>query len=140
MRRSIAIASALLLTLGAVGCRRQSNQAPTSGQPSGAPSAEAPAQINQPPAERPLAEPVTVLVSITGGRFLPTAVNAQVGDTVKWTNEDTVTHTVTGGPFSSPRLAPGESYQVVVTEAGTVSYGCTLHPAMAGQVIVRPAQ
>jgi plastocyanin len=141
MRRlvtTIIVLAAIAVAAWAIGSLPQ--RSPRAELPSTTRSAEAPARTDQPPAERPLDEPVTVLVSITGSRFLPTAVMAQVGDTVRWTNEDTVAHTVTGGPFASARLAPGESYQAVVTEVGTVTYSCTLHPEMTGQVIVQPAR
>ncbi len=78
--------------------------------------------------------------------FNPNSVSINVGDTVTWTNADTVGHTATsgkpsdnttgtvwdsslikaGGTFTSPPFAT----------AGTYNYFCQVHPWMTGQVIV----
>jgi plastocyanin len=92
-----------------------------------------------PMGQRPLQTATTVLVSIKNRRFLPSVIAAQVGDTIKWTNEDSMPHTVVGTELNSPRLAPGESYQAVVTKAGTYDYACGIHPDMKGQIKVQPA-
>jgi plastocyanin len=134
--RHILITVALLGAIAAVGCGKRNQPAKPAGN-APAPTPAAPAAL--PAAERPLKTPVTVFISMKGKRFLPAVVNAQVGDTIKWTNDDTVAHTVTGGEFTSPRIAPGESYAAAVTKDGTVDYRCTLHPEMAGKVVVRAA-
>ena len=92
-----------------------------------------------PMGQRPLQTATTALISIKNRRFLPSVIAAQVGDTVKWTNEDSVPHTVVGIELNSARLAPGESYQAVVTKAGTIDYTCGIHPDMKGQIKVQPA-
>ena len=42
----------------------------------------------------PQALAATVGVSITRAGFVPQTVNVRVGDTVTWTNNDTITHQV----------------------------------------------
>src|SRR5215472_17403527 len=55
--------------------------------------------------------PATASVGISGFAFHPKTLNIEVGTTVKWTNHQNVTHTVTanGGSFNSGNLAPGHS-------------------------------
>jgi plastocyanin len=82
----------------------------------------------------------TVLISISSRRFVPALVSVRVGDTIKWTNNDTEAHSVVGGEFKSPTtIAPGATYQAVATKAGTVDYTCGVHPDMHGQLQVQPA-
>jgi plastocyanin len=61
------------------------------------------------------------------------------GDTITWTNEDLVPHTVTAkdGRWDSGELAPGDSFVVVVDTGGTVPYVCRYHPTMSGTLDVR---
>ncbi len=53
----------------------------------------------------------TVTVDISRLGFVPAAVTVQTGDTVTWTNKDTVNHQVVCAtcPFTSPPLTPGLS-------------------------------
>jgi plastocyanin len=69
----------------------------------------------------------------------PTSINA--GDTVLWTNEGSVPHTVTGAAFDSGILNSGETFSFTFTAAGTYEYDCSLHPGqMAGRINVAAAQ
>jgi len=56
------------------------------------------------------------------------------GDTVTWTNQDSVPHdvVVTSGPvkFRSPMLTKGKSWSYTFTQAGAYSYTCSVHPDM----------
>lgn len=79
--------------------------------------------------------------------FKPDPAQIRIGDTVKWRNSDTVNHTVTYGTgpkdpqsdklFDSGALKPGKTFEFKFTKAAIYDYYYTLHPAMAGQVIVR---
>jgi plastocyanin len=69
-----------------------------------------------------------------------------VNNTVTWTNNDTVDHTVasssvpTGAAnFTSAIIAPGGTYSYTFTVPGTYTYYCTLHAWMKGTVIVEAA-
>lgn len=94
-------------------------------------------------------------VSVTAGSssktddaYDPNPVEAKVGDTVTWTNDDTQPHTVTSGsngkpdgkfdssPNMNPMLAPGQTFEHTFEEAGEYPYYCAVHPAMVGTVSV----
>lgn len=67
------------------------------------------------------ADPVTKNVSINASGFQP--LNSQIiqGSIVRWTNNDTLTHTVTSTIFDQS-LAPGETFQFTFNTIGNVSY------------------
>lgn len=72
-------------------------------------------------------------------------LSVKSGDTVSWSNTDSVTHTVTAEPeginnsrFDSGKLDPGSSFSFKFDEPGQFSYTCTLHPYMSGVVVVKP--
>jgi plastocyanin len=70
--------------------------------------------------------------------FDPKTVTIKVGQTVTWTNQDSVTHTVTGdGGIDSDDLSKGKSYSKTFDTEGTFDYHCSPHPQMTGQVIVQ---
>jgi plastocyanin len=71
--------------------------------------------------------------------FQPAEVSVGVGDTVTWTNNDSVDHDVTADSFSSGDpggMAPGDTFDHTFEEAGTFDYVCTVHPGMEGSVTV----
>jgi plastocyanin len=78
-------------------------------------------------------------VEIRDFRFGPAELNAVVGATVTWTNQDEATHTVRGDamtPAMSDDLAQGASYSFTFDAPGTYEYVCTIHPSMQGIVVV----
>ena len=81
----------------------------------------------------------TVKIQIIGMKFVPDTVAIVVGDTVEWTNEDAMPHSVVAdsGFFASPRLAKTDTYPYQFSTAGSVDYHCGFHPkAMKGKVVV----
>jgi plastocyanin len=78
-------------------------------------------------------------VSISGMAFNPQILTIQVNATVKWTNNDPVSHTVTSDNalFDSGAITPGTSYSHQFTSAGTFTYHCSIHPYMTGSIIVQ---
>ena len=82
----------------------------------------------------------TVHVVMAHLAFSPTAVNAKIGQIVKWANEDNVPHNVTyvSGPVfkSSRRLAPGDKFSLKLVHTGTIHYYCTIHPWMRATISV----
>src|SRR5262245_32588406 len=86
--------------------------------------------------------------SKTTDAYAPNPINANVGDTVTWTNKDTQPHTVTSGsngqpdgtfdssPDFNPLLAPQQTFSHTFEEAGEFPYYCALHPNMVGTVMV----
>jgi len=76
-------------------------------------------------------------VTIGDFAFSPAAIEVKVGDTVTWTNNDSLPHTVTGdGGLASSELATGQTYSKTFDTAGEYAYACTIHPAMTGTVVV----
>ncbi|HIC49996.1 MAG TPA: hypothetical protein EYP01_00885, partial [Candidatus Poseidoniales archaeon] len=77
-------------------------------------------------------------VNIVSGGYISSTLNINAGDTVVWTNTDTVDHTVThsGTTFDSNPISPGGTFSYTFTTAGTYNYSCLLHPTMTGQVVV----
>ncbi|GAC1499618.1 MAG: hypothetical protein NVS1B10_02540 [Candidatus Saccharimonadales bacterium] len=80
-------------------------------------------------------------VSIENYMFTPMAVKVKVGDTITWTNKDSVHHTVTADKTSndapnSPLFGKGETYSFKFTKAGTYTFHCNPHPYMHGTVEV----
>ncbi|MDP3882043.1 MAG: cupredoxin family copper-binding protein [Nanoarchaeota archaeon] len=78
-------------------------------------------------------------VNIQNFDYSPREVRIQRGESVVWTNKDSVGHTVTsssGNEIDSPLLGLGQNYSKTFTEAGEYSYYCSPHPNMQGKVIV----
>jgi plastocyanin len=85
--------------------------------------------------------------------FAPNPLNAKVGDTVTWTNKDTVFHTVTSGTGPSDAThgkefdsglsgltaltTQGKTFSHKFMTAGEFPYFCQLHPTMVGKVVVK---
>ncbi len=78
-------------------------------------------------------------VYIQNYAFNPASLTVKAGDTVTWTNKDSVSHTVTSdtGLFGSSPLANGQTFSYTFTTAGSYAYTCSIHPAMHGTIIVQ---
>jgi len=83
----------------------------------------------------------TTTVQIKGSGFAPATVTINQGDSVTWTNADTINHQVVAnlGSFASPILKPGKSCTHTFNHGGTFHYHDSLHPALKGTVTVRGA-
>ena len=72
--------------------------------------------------------------------FSPKAATAKVGQTITWTNQDQVDHTVSyvSGPKfkSSGSLGDGRTFSLKLTQAGVIHYVCTIHPFMTATLVV----
>jgi plastocyanin len=82
----------------------------------------------------------TTSVKIKDMAFSPADITVKVGDTVTWTNNDSMAHTITEtdgqtGPKSST-IDPGKSFVFTYDHAGTYKYDCSIHPSMTGSVTV----
>jgi plastocyanin len=77
-------------------------------------------------------------VSIANFSFTPAKLSISVGTTVIWTNNDTVTHTVTAdqGAFDSGDLSAGNTFSFTFSKAGTYPYHCNIHSSMVGTIVV----
>jgi plastocyanin len=74
--------------------------------------------------------------------FTPSQITIQKGGTVTWTNNDTMTHTVTddlnnvGGPASG-EIQPGSTYSFTFNKTGSFQYHCTIHSSMRGTIVIK---
>ena len=71
--------------------------------------------------------------------FDPATVTIGAGESVTWTNQDSMNHTVVAdnGEFESGGLAGGAAFSFTFDTAGTYAYHCGIHPSMTGEVIVQ---
>ena len=78
----------------------------------------------------------TLRITIDKMVFLPAEVEAKVGDTVEWINNDAFAHTATVKGGLEIMLPPKKSGSVVMEKAGVVDYYCRFHPNMTGRITV----
>ena len=83
-------------------------------------------------------------VSMHNTSFDPNKITISEGDTIKWTNNDLVTHTVHSdevAELNSADLGPTATYTFTFGPhtAGTYNYYCTIHGknVMSGQIVVQ---
>ena len=79
-------------------------------------------------------------VAITATGFNPNSTTVAVGDTVTWTNTDSRNRRVVSSdaPFTSPVLAPTQSFSFTFTKVGRFRYeDPTVQPRQRGTVVVR---
>lgn len=81
--------------------------------------------------------PAVVHVTMKNMKFVPAKLEVKSGDTVEWTNEDITPHTATSAKFDSGSIDSDKSWRHTFTEAGDFPYGCTFHPDMKGDVVVK---
>jgi plastocyanin len=93
-----------------------------------------------------LATPVLVFaatsgVTIQSSSFNPPSTTVRVGDTVRWTNADPISHTATadGGLWDTGVIRAGGSAAFTFMTAGTFAYHCAIHAFMKGTVVVLAA-
>lgn len=86
----------------------------------------------------PPASAATTDVAVKNFSFSPEQVTVPVGGTVKWTNADSTSHTITAndGSFDSGSKAGGGTFERTFTAAGTFTYFCAIHTSMQGTVQV----
>jgi plastocyanin len=77
-------------------------------------------------------------VEIKGSAFNPITITIKKGDTITWTNNDPVTHTVTiPGVTDSGSIPSGQTFSFTFSNAGTFDYHCSIHTSMTGKIIVQ---
>jgi len=81
----------------------------------------------------------TIPVSIQNFTFEPATIQARAGDTIVFTNNDSVPHTVTQDPagsgFASGTIDPGSTYTLTIDDPGTYAFFCGFHPSMTGTIM-----
>ncbi|MBS72386.1 MAG: hypothetical protein CMO20_05490, partial [Thermoplasmata archaeon] len=78
-------------------------------------------------------------IDITGMAFSPDSITISVGDTITWTNLESMSHTATGdnSEFDSGTLGKDQSFSFTFTTAGTYTYHCAFHSGMTATIIVQ---
>lgn len=96
-------------------------------------------------------------VTLQTFRFEPGEIEIAAGETVTWTNNDDILHTVTSGIgqeqgvpglsenkdakpdglFDQQMDGVGATFEFTFEESGTYDYFCAIHPGMTGKVTVR---
>ncbi|MGH9254235.1 MAG: cupredoxin domain-containing protein [Vicinamibacterales bacterium] len=91
------------------------------------------------PMPDPSPAPAAVTINIVGtsgtGAFAPNPLQASIGTTVVWTNNDATVHRIVLDDGTNiGTIAPGQSSAPIAVNAAAVTYRCTLHPSMVGQI------
>jgi plastocyanin len=79
-------------------------------------------------------------VTIKNFKFKPKTLTISTGDTVTWTNQDSVEHDATakkGGEHWTKKLKKGKSGSHTFDQAGKFAYYCSIHPDMKGTIEVK---
>jgi plastocyanin len=116
MRRLVPLL-ALLGAVGACGGSKSATPASSSACPAGA-----------------------VTVQMKDIEFAPEKTRLKVGQTVCWTNEDDIQHDAVAddGAFGSSLFGHGKTFSWKATKAGAITYVCSVHPGMTGELDVSP--
>ena len=126
MRRIlVALCAVLALALGLAACGGSSGGGSTSASTSAPASSSSGGGVE---------------IKMQNIQFAPKDTTVKVGQKVTWTNDDSVDHNVTatkGAKFMSQAFGGGKTYSFTPRKPGTISYVCTLHPGMAGKLIVK---
>lgn len=133
--RRLTITFAAIAALAAAGCGGGSSSS------SSAPAASTPAA---PATSTPASSGGVVKVDMKNIQFNPKTVTVKKGTTVEWVNEDSVNHDVVKKSGPGPKFASGTgnigsggTYKQTFNAPGTIQYVCTVHPGMAGTIVVK---
>jgi len=79
-------------------------------------------------------------VKIDNFAFAPATLTVTAGTTVTWKNEDDSPHRIgdKNGTFKSAALDTDDTFSHTFAAPGEYPYICTIHPYMAGKIIVKP--
>jgi len=77
-------------------------------------------------------------VTMQNMSFSKLSLTVAKGTTVKWTNTDNTTHTVTAddNSFNSGDISAGQSFSKIFDTQGTFPYHCVYHSMMKATIIV----
>jgi YVTN family beta-propeller protein len=96
----------------------------------------APAATPVSPAAAP--QPAAASVSIVNFSFNPKSLAVKAGQTVAFTNNDSVTHTTTSSAWDSRDIQPGSSYTLTApSQPGSYAFHCSIHPSITGTLVVQ---
>jgi plastocyanin len=140
-RGLVAIAGVIVVCSIIAGCSTSNTTSP----PGRSVTTRGPAATGMPAAQGEQSAGTSNKVAIRNAGYEPRLIEVQRGQSVTWTNDDTVAHSVTAtkGGFDFA-LKRGVSRKQRLTKPGRVAYYCRIHPAnlwMSGVVVVTsPAQ
>lgn len=86
------------------------------------------------------------MVKITADGFAPQSITIKIGESITWTNTDTVDHTVNSTPHPAhtaypplnlDAIKPDASKSLTFPTAGTYKYHDHLNPSLTGSVTVQ---
>lgn len=127
MKKFISLAVVLIAVLITGGCSLYGNSQTSVPRAAPAPTATQPAAAPQ---------DSTNAINIENFSFNPNAITVKKGDSVTWTNNDAAPHTIKSATFNSVVLNKGQSFSFTFNDTGTFNYSCSIHPSMAGEIIV----
>ncbi len=86
----------------------------------------------------PSEEKSGTVIAIENYSYSPANLVVKAGETVTWTNNDSVGHSSTSddSAFDTGLIGQGNKASVTFDKPGTYSYHCTPHPQMQGTIIV----
>lgn len=134
-RMAVAATTVIAIFLGLTGCSHADAPAPISRVPA---TGEGHPAIDVADSGSQVARPGNAVL-INDAAFEPAAITVKAGQSVTWTNNDRVAHSVTVDGSFDIRLKRGASWRRRFPTAGTVAYRCRIHPAnpfMRGVVVV----
>lgn len=138
MTRLLALLFACLAVAAlAAGCGGDDSDGDNGGAAAPAETQEQPAPEAEEPADSGGSGPQ---VSMKDIKFDPETLTIKPGQTVTWTNDDSLGHDVTGDDFKSGdpgAMESGDTYQHAFKKAGTFKYVCSVHPGMDGTIEVK---
>ena|SRR5260221_966157 len=78
-------------------------------------------------------------VTIQNFAFSPTSITIKAGQSITWTNEDSVGHSATAddNSWDTGVLSQGQSKSITFAKAGMYTYHCSVHPNMKATVVVQ---
>ena len=100
---------------------------------------ESPSPVNPNQNSLPAVEGTVRIVDNAGNNsYSPNPIEARVGETLTWVNDDFAVHTVTStdGIFDSDILQRGQTFSYTFDKEGDYPYHCVLHHNMVGTVSV----
>jgi plastocyanin len=79
-------------------------------------------------------------ITISNFMFAPMSLSVPAGATIKVTNKDSASHTLTatGGQFDTGNISQNQTKTFKApTKPGTYHYICTIHQYMTGTIVVK---
>jgi len=147
MKKVIVFFTCILLLFVVSGCSQPQSAQGQPATPTPSPIKTIARQTTAPPVTAWTLQPQTPTPSVSDNTisiqkmaYNPSSMTVKKGATVRWVNNDAVTHTVTftkaSGINPSGPLSASQSFSVKFDQIGTYPYSCAIHPSMQGTVIV----